>query len=355
MNAPAPKQSAKEAGLRYVSDQSTGFTRRRYGRGFRYFDQQGQALIDKEHLLRIKALRIPPAWTKVWISPHPKGHLQATGRDARDRKQYLYHPAFSSIRNETKFEKMLMFVKSLPLVRKQVEEHLTLKGLPKEKVLATVVRLLETTSIRIGNEAYAKTNRSFGLTTLKNHHVQIDKSTIHFRFRGKSGIFHKIDLADRQLARIVKQCQELPGQDLFQYMDENHELCSIGSSDVNQYLYEVTGNEFTAKDFRTFSGTLCAFQKLKACFQSEEPAVSSRKIPSKKGYSEIVKQVAKQLGNTPSVCRRYYIHPLLEKHYMEKTFVSAIEQIQKSLAKKFVDVENISDEDWFLQMLASEA
>lgn len=308
------KQAAKAAGLRYSSDQKEGFSRRRYGKGFRYFDTQGHALTEKEHLARIKTLRIPPAWTQVWISPDARSHLQASGRDAKNRKQYLYHERWSSLRNETKFERMAVFAETLPVIRKQVQAHLALPGLPREKVLATLVKLLETTSIRIGNEEYAKTNKSFGLTTLRNRHVYVEKSTLQFRFRGKSGIFHEISLSDRKLARIVKQCQDLPGQDLFQYLDEQKVLHKIDSSDVNQYLHEIAGNDFTAKDFRTWSGTLCAVRLL------QEQALQEPAKPSKKGWVALVKQVAARLGNTPSVCRKYYIHPMVLHHYEKETF-----------------------------------
>lgn len=313
-----PEIAAKAAKLHYISDQKPGFTRKQWGKGFRYFDKNGKPLLEKDHLARIQKLGIPPAWTNVWISPDPNSHLQVSGRDAKFRKQYLYHERWSALRNETKFERMISFAQSLPLIRKQVELHLALPGLPREKVLATIIKLLETTAIRVGNEEYAKTNQSFGLTTLRNQHVKIEQGTLQFRFRGKSGVFHKIELHDRHLARIVKKCQELPGQELFQYISEDQELHRIDSSDVNQYLHQIAGEEFTAKDFRTWTGTLYAAITLHSLEEGEKP--------SKRGFSQIVKQVAQRLGNTPSVCRKYYIHPVILKRYEKKEWKMVIEK-----------------------------
>lgn len=311
-----PVDSAKAAGLRYVSDEQPGFTRRRRGRGFAYFDLQGGAIRDEAQLARIRALAIPPAWTDVWICPHANGHIQATGRDAKERKQYLYHPRWSEVRNETKFEKMLAFGTVLPGIRRKMHEDLSRPGLSREKVLAAIVRLLETTLVRVGNEEYARANESFGLTTLRDPHVTIDGATLRFRFKGKSGIEHDIELRDRRLARIVKRCQDLPGQELFQYIDEDGATHTVDSADINEYLRNITQQDFTAKDFRTWAGTLCAVYALK------EIGAGGSATEIKKNLTQAVKQVAKQLGNTPTVCRKYYIHPAVLQAYGAGTLLS---------------------------------
>lgn len=295
--------AARAARLRYVSDGQPGFTRKRRGRNFAYYDAHGALLKDKEQLKRIQALVIPPAWTQVWISPFANGHIQATGRDARGRKQYRYHARWSALRNETKFERMIPFGEALPRLRSRVEQDLRSPGLSRNKVLATIVRLLETTLIRVGNEEYARTNASFGLTTLRNEHVEVEGSTIHFRFKGKSGIEHSINLRDPRLARIVKACQELPEQDLFEYLDDEQAVHRISSTDVNAYLQELTGEEFTAKSFRTWAGTLCAALALK---DLEPPSAAEQR---KKSHAQVIKLVSRYLGNTPAVCRKYYVHP----------------------------------------------
>jgi DNA topoisomerase I len=305
----APPVAARAAGLRYVSDDTPGHTRRRHASGFRYCDAAGRPIRDREVLARIESLAIPPAWTQVWICPHATGHLQATGRDARGRKQYRYHPRWQEVRNETKFERMLAFGAALPAIRRRVQDDLARPGLPREKVLAAVVRLLETTLIRIGNEEYARENRSFGLTTMRRPHVAVEGAAMHFRFRGKGGAEHRITLRDRRLARIVKRCQELPGQALFHYVDEEGEVRSIDSADVNDYLREITGEEFTAKDFRTWAGTLCALGALQQIGAADTAA------QGKKNLVEAIRHVAKQLGNTPAVCRKYYIHPAVLECY----------------------------------------
>jgi DNA topoisomerase-1 len=258
-----PVQAAKTAGLRYVTDSSPGIGRQRYGKGFRYLGIDGKPINDTSELDHIKALAIPPAWQDVWICPIPHGHLQATGQDAKGRKPYRYHPHWQRVRSQTKFNRMIPFSAALPLIREQIESHLALKGLPREKVLATVVRLLETTFIRIGNVEYAQENKSFGLTTLRNRHVDVSGSTVRFQFTGKSGVKHDIELNDRRIARIIKRCQDIPGYELFQYIDDEGQRQTIDSEDVNSYLREITGEDFTAKDFRTWAGTVLAARELK--------------------------------------------------------------------------------------------
>ena len=258
-----PAASARSAGLRHVTDDSPGFTRRSKqtkGKGvaFAYFDTEGKPLRDAEQVARINALAIPPAYTDVWICPQPDGHLQATGRDAKGRKQYRYHPRWRTVRDDNKYERMMAFAAALPGIRRHIDADLSRLGLPREKVLATVVRLLETTLIRVGNDEYAKSNKSFGLTTMRDKHVKLGRKSIRFEFRGKSGVSHEIDLADARLARIVAQCRDLPGQELFQYLDEEGIARDIDSADVNAYLQEVSGRDFTAKDFRTWAGTVLA-------------------------------------------------------------------------------------------------
>jgi DNA topoisomerase-1 len=315
------KASAKAARLRYVSDRSRGIRRERTGDGFDYFDTNGAKITDEEELSRIRKLAIPPAYQYVWICPFPNGHLQATGRDARGRKQYRYHPRWRAVRDEGKYGKMLTFGKVLPGIRAQVEHDLSKRGLPREKVLAAIVRLLEGTLIRVGNEEYAKTNNSFGLTTLRNRHVKIDgDSHIRFDFRGKSGTEHHINLRDRKLAMIVRRCQELPGQELFQYLDDEGQPHIVGSDDVNQYLGDITGEEITAKDFRTWAATnlaALALQRLEA-FDSQTKA--------KKNVLQAVEAVAKMLGNTPAICRKCYIHPAIFNGYLDGTLLDTLKQ-----------------------------
>lgn len=308
-----PLASAQAAGLRYVSDASPGIRRRRAGSGFSYVDAEGRTVRDKVTLARIKSLAVPPAYTDVWICPIPNGHLQATGRDARGRKQYRYHPRWREVRDETKFGRMVAFSDALPRVRRRVEDDLGRPDLPKEKVLATVVRLLECTGIRVGNEEYARSNRSFGLTTLRDHHVEISGSTMRFEFRGKSGKTHRVALSDRRLARIVARCQAVPGAELFQYVDDNGERVAIGSGDVNDYLREITGEDFTAKDFRTWAGTLQAV----AALEAQGPAENTR--AAKSAILQAVDQVAERLNNTRAVCRKYYVHPAVIERYVAGT------------------------------------
>jgi len=314
-----PVEAAKAAGLRYVSDDRPGIQRRRRGKGFTYINAKGDRIRDPEEIERIKSLAIPPAYKDVWICPLPNGHIQATGRDAKGRKQYRYHPQWRQIRDQTKFSRMLIFSKALPEIRRQVKHDLARRGLPKEKVLAAVVRLMELTQIRIGNEEYARTNESYGLTTLQDEHVDISGSKICFHFRGKSGVEHDIQLSDRRLAKIVKQCQDLPGQELFQYVDEEGKQQTIGSSDVNDYLRAIAGEDFTAKDFRTWAGTILAATEL----ATMEPADS--KTATKKQITQAIKSVAKQLGNRPATCRKYYVHPAILDAHQEQSLIEMME------------------------------
>jgi DNA topoisomerase-1 len=316
--APDPLESAQAAGLRYVSDTSPGIRRRRSGKGFSYVGPDGRPVRDKATLARIRSLAIPPAYADVWICPIPNGHLQATGRDARGRKQYRYHPKWREVRDETKFGRMLAFSEALPRLRERVGEDLAKPGLPREKVLAAVVRLLECTGIRVGNEEYARTNRSFGLTTLRDHHVEISGSTMQFEFRGKSGKTHRVALSDRRLARIVARCQAVPGAELFQYVDDEGGRVVIGSGDVNDYLREITGQDFTAKDFRTWAGTLQAV----AALEELGPADTARE--AKSTILRAIDQVAERLNNTRAVCRKYYVHPAVLERYAAGTLHDAL-------------------------------
>src|SRR5712691_6534722 len=305
-----PSESAEEAGLRYVSDAMPGFRRRRAGKGFTYLDPDGRRITDRTTLARIRSLAIPPAYTGVWISPYTNGHIQATGRDARGRKQYRYHSRWREVRDETKFGRMLAFSDSLPRIRKRIEQDLSRPGLPREKVLATVVQLLELTGIRVGNDEYARANQSFGLTTLRDDHVEVSGSTMRFEFRGKSGKVHRVSLSDRRLARIVVRCQSLPGEELFQYVDDEGAHQTIGSGDVNDYLREIAGDDFTAKDFRTWSGTLLALAALEAL----GPAASEREARST--IVAAIDRVAERLNNTRPICRKYYVHPVVFDAYL---------------------------------------
>ncbi len=315
-----PVKSAKAAGLRYVSDTRPGIRREKVGDEFRYIGVDGKPIKDFETLNRIKSLGIPPAYTDVWICPLPNGHLQATGRDARGRKQYRYHPRWREVRDETKYGRMLAFGEALPRIREHIEQDMRRQGLPREKVLATVVRLLETTLIRVGNTEYARTNKSFGLTTMRDRHVEISDAKVRFHFRGKSGKEHTIDLKDRRLARIVKRCRDLPGYELFQYLDENNHRQTIDSADVNDYLREITGQDFTAKDFRTWAGTVLAALALQEfeAFDSETQA--------KKNVVQAIKSVSERLGNTPTICRKCYVHPAVIDAYLEGTMLETLKQ-----------------------------
>jgi DNA topoisomerase-1 len=306
-----PNVSAKTSGLRYVTDTDPGIKRQRTRTGFRFYDAKGRPVRDLNDLRRIKSLAIPPAWTAVWINPLADGHLQATGRDARRRKQYRYHPRWREVRDETKYARMMVFGQLLPRLRAQVAEDLARPGLPRAKVIAAVVKLLESTLIRVGNEEYARQNNSFGLTTMRNKHVKVSGSKIRFHFRGKSGIGYDLDLQDRRLAGIVKRCQDLPGQELFQYVAEDGLRCAVDSSDVNDYLRAVMGENFTAKDFRTWVGTVLAARALLGVDRFDSQASAKRNIV------KAIESVAKRLGNTRAICRKSYIHPAVVNAYLE--------------------------------------
>jgi DNA topoisomerase-1 len=324
-----PVVSARNAGLRYVSDQAPGIRRIGTGKTFRYIGTQGRALHDRETLSRIRSLAIPPAWTDVWICPHADGHLQAVGRDARKRKQYRYHARWREVRDETKFDRMAAFGKVLPKIRRRVKRDLAKSGFNREKVLATIVRLLETTLIRVGNEEYTRHNNSFGLTTLRNRHVDISGAKVHFYFRGKSGVKHAISIEDNHLARIVRHLRELPGYELFQYIDDDGNKRSIGSTDVNDYLREITGEEFTSKDFRTWAATVLALEALCKC-----PSFTSQR-QAKKNVVKVVEKVAQRLGNTAAVCKKCYIHPSVFDAYMAGTALSPGEKALQTFLKKW--------------------
>jgi DNA topoisomerase I len=313
-----PLASAKAAHLRYVASEGPGISRQRRGKGFTYVGPDSRPVRDRRTLARIRSLAIPPAWQNLWICPTADGHIQAVGRDARGRKQYRYHPRYREVRDGTKFDRMLAFGAALPKIREQVNRDLSLTGLPQRKVVAALVRLLDETCIRIGNEEYARANKSFGLTTLRNRHARVRGAILHFRFNGKSNQEHDITLRDRRLARVVKKCQDLPGQDLFQYQIENGEHIKVTSSDVNEYLREITQEDFTAKDFRTWHGTGHMALQLALC----GPAGSEREI--KRNIVEAVKLTAKHLGNRPAACRKYYIHPAVFASYAEQTIFSDI-------------------------------
>jgi DNA topoisomerase-1 len=303
-------EAAEEAGLRYVSDDQPGYTRKKSGDDFEYFDAESKPIRDEQRLLRIKRLAVPPAWTDVWICPSPSGHIQATGRDARRRKQYLYHERWREIRDETKYDRMLSFAEKLPQIRKRVRSDLKLRGLQRQKVLATIVRLLERTFIRVGNPEYARANKSFGLTTMQDRHVDVKGSRLRFRFRGKSGRVHDVDLNDRRIAKTIAKLQDLPGQELFQYVGDDGEIRDITSQDVNAYLREITNEDFTAKDFRTWAGTVLAGIAL-----SGVGAFSTKK-QAKKNVRDAISAVADVLGNTAAICRKCYVHPAIVEAYL---------------------------------------
>ncbi|MDQ6868799.1 MAG: DNA topoisomerase IB [Pseudomonadota bacterium] len=310
-----PKDAAESAGLRYVSDVRPGIRRKRSGKGFTYVRPDGTKLFDSKVVRRIRSLAIPPAWTNVWICPVADGHIQATGRDAKGRKQYRYHPQFREVREGTKYEHIVAFANALPAIRAKVREHIARRGLLREKVLATVVHLLETTLIRVGNDDYAKRNKSYGLTTLKNRHVSVEGSEVRFRFTGKSGKQWSLKVRDRRVAKIIKACQELPGQELLQYVDEDGKQQDVTSSDVNQYLKEITGQDITAKDFRTWAGTVLAALALKEVESFDTAA------QAKRNFRAAIERVAARLGNTPTICRKCYVHPEVFTSYLDGSLV----------------------------------
>lgn len=308
-----PDLSARAAGLQYVTDETAGIQRRRVGNTFSYIGPDGRPITDKGELNRIKSLAIPPAWTDVWICPLPEGHIQATGRDARGRKQYRYHPLWREVRDETKFHRLIPFGEALPGSRRRVSGDLSQRGLTRRRVIAAVVRLLDETSIRIGNEQYARQNGTFGLTTLQAEHVAVTGETLHFHFVGKEHKEHVLDVRDPRVAELIKQCEDLPGQEIFHYLDRSGREHTIGSHDVNEYLREVTGEDFTAKNFRTWHGTVTAAASLNESgdFDSEAQA--------RKNIARAIDAASLRLGNTPAVCRKSYVDPLVLEAYVEGT------------------------------------
>jgi DNA topoisomerase-1 len=341
-----PLLSAKAAGLRYVSDNEPGISRMKAGKSFRYVAPDGKPVTDKETLRRIKALVIPPAWTDVWICARPDGHLQAVGRDAKGRKQYRYHPSYRHQRDQTKFGRMLAFGQALPKIRERIEADLKLPGLPRNKVLAAVVQLLESTCMRIGNDEYKKTNESYGLTTLQDDHVQVAGSTMRFTFRGKSGQEQDIELTDPQLAKIVKRCRDLPGYELFQYHDDLGNVCDVTSSDVNDYIREITGDDFTAKDFRTWGGTGWA------ALVFEQLGRSETQTDAKKNVVEAIKQVSQKLGNRPATCKKYYVHPAILDAYSDGSLFDALKSCAGERREETCVMQVVTN---YVQKLSEEA
>jgi DNA topoisomerase-1 len=340
-----PVASARAARLRYVTDDQPGIRRRKSGEDFVYLDSGGRQVEDEETIERIRKLAIPPAWTDVWICASPRGHLQATGRDARGRKQYRYHEKFREMRDAVKYGRMLQFAAALPKIRERVDRDLELSGMPKEKVLAVVVRLLEETRIRVGNEEYVKENQSYGLTTLRDRHVEVVGSNIRFHFKGKSGKTHKIRLNDRKLARIIKRIDEIPGQELFQYLDEDGERHTIESEDVNEYIREITGEDFSAKDFRTWAGTILAARYFR------EAAPLTGTAADKKAINATIRKVADELGNTLAVCKKCYIHPAVVTAYM----AGALKPISLKVAEGEDPYALSAEEEDMLALLSNQA
>ncbi|HEY2581518.1 MAG TPA: DNA topoisomerase IB [Mucilaginibacter sp.] len=318
-----PKVTAKAVGLYYVSDSSPGYTRKKSGKGWSYYDADGALVKDKTLTGRFNKLVIPPAYINVWISPYENGHLQFTGTDAAGRKQYRYHADWNKIRNQSKYHRMQTFAAYLPAIRKQVDKDLNRSNLDHDKVIALVVRLMELTSIRVGNESYKKLYGSFGLTTLLNRHVKIEGSEIKFEFKGKKGVYHKVALHSRKLSRLVKQCRDIPGKELFQYYDGEGHRCTVGSGDVNNYLKEITGEDFTAKDFRTWAGSVSALYAFKAAGEFETITECRKKIVG------VLDEVALNLGNTRTVCKKYYVHPTVIKSYEEGTIFKYIDKLDE--------------------------
>ena len=332
-----PEKSAKIAGLQYIRADDLIIKRKKVGRGFSYLDRKGDRITDEAELERLKSLTIPPALTDVWLCHLPNGHLQATGRDAKRRKQYFYHPEWRKARSQHKFNRMLLFGAHLPLIRQTTDKHLRQRSLTREKVLATVVQLLENTLIRIGNSHYAKKNRSYGLTTLRDRHVETKGTKVKFEFRGKSGVEHQIELKDRRLANVIKQCQEIPGYEIFKYYDKAGERHFVDSSDVNDYLQQITDQDFTAKDFRTWYGTLLAAIELDELgeFDSQKQA--------QKNVTQAIKNVARQLGNRPATCRKYYVHPAIIEAYQDGSLLFLMSKTaeQKSAVDELSPEENV--------------
>jgi DNA topoisomerase I len=329
-----PKDAAESAGLRYVSDNRAGIRRKKSGKGFTYVRPDGTKLCDTHVVRRIRSVAIPPAWTDVWICPFADGHFQATGRDAKGRKQYRYHPLFREVRESTKFEHVVAFANALPTIRAKVRQHMALRGLPREKVLATVVHLLETTLIRVGNDDYAKQNKSYGLTTLKNRHVAVEGSEVRFRFTGKSGKRWSLKVKDRRVAKIIKACQELPGQELLQYLDQDGKQQDVTSADVNAYLKEITGQDITAKDFRTWAGTVLAALALKELESFDTAAQAKTHLRA------VLVRVAARLGNTPTICRKCYVHPEVLNSYLDGSLVLEIKfEVESDLRNELAGLQ----------------
>lgn len=314
-----PEESAKLAGLRYITDSEPGIRRKGTGKGFRYIDADGRPIRNTDDVKRIKSLAIPPAWTDVWISPNPRGHIQATGRDARGRKQYRYHPKWRELRDETKFFRLIAFAETLCTIRRRTDEDLGEHCLARDRLLATAVQILDETAIRVGNEEYARDNRSFGLTTLQRRHVKVTGSTIHLHFRGKSGKVHDVDVRDRRLARAIRRCEEIPGQELFQYVDDG-EPRRIESTDVNDYLRQITDQDFTAKDFRTWHGTVSAACRL------AEIGPARTQTEAKHNVVRAIEATADFLGNTPAIARKSYVHPGVIESYLDGSFQKVWQQ-----------------------------
>lgn len=328
-----PVEVAKDAGLRYVNDDQPGYTRKPKDDDFEYFDTDGKPIRDETRILRIQRIAIPPAYKDVWICPSTNGHIQATARDARGRKQYRYHERWREARDENKYDRMIVFGQALPKIRRQVNKDMGLPDLPRNKVLATVVHLLGRTFIRIGNEEYARENQSFGLTTMRNRHVDVKGAKLSFNFKGKSGVKHEIDVSDRRLANIIRKLQDLPGQDIFQYEDEGGEVKNVTSQDVNDYLQEVTGEAFTAKDFRTWAGTVLTAMALNAQGPVENEA------QAKKNIKDAIAAVSKILGNTPTVCRKCYVHPVVLEAYLDGDMIEGLRlKTEEALSEKLEDL-----------------
>lgn len=321
-----PKEAAEAAGLVYVSDEKPGIVRKRSGKGFRFEFASGKKLGDAHVERRVRSLAIPPAWTDVWICPRSNGHLQATGRDARGRKQYLYHPRFREVRESTKYHRMLAFADCLPKIRANVQEHLASRGLNRNKVLATMVHLLEAPLIRVGSDEYARANKSYSLTTLKDRHVEVDGAEFQFNFKGKSGKMWKLSLRDRRIAKVIRACQELPGQELFQYVDEEGAIRDVTSTDVDEYLREITGEDVTAKDFRTWHGTVLAAMALSEFQKFDSQSGAKRNV------RDAIQKVASRLGNTPTICRKCYVHPEILTTYVEGSLLIEVkEKVEEEL------------------------
>jgi DNA topoisomerase-1 len=323
-----PLLTARAAGLRYVLDTTPGLQRKKRGKHFFYVDPEGKTVRDPEVLDRIKKMVLPPAWRDVWICPHPNGHLQATGVDAMGRKQYRYHADWNQVRSHTKYFRLPQFAEALPVIRERVDKDLKLPGISFQKVLALAVSILEQTNIRIGNQAYKKLYGSFGLTTLQDKHVQIEGKQIQFQFKGKKGVSHTVQLKSPRLARLIQRCKDIPGKELFQYLDEQGHHHSIGSGDVNQYLKEITGTDFTAKDFRTWAGTITAFRMLR---EMDPPASEAE---AKRNIVQAIDAVCLSLGNTRTVCKKYYIHPAILDAYENGTFFSYLDEMPETADEK---------------------